>query len=101
MERTIKPKDVKHLKDAVIIDVRRESDFLAGPGKIKDALRRQPETVDKWADALPKDRDIVIYCTRGGSVSNSVRDSLAEKGIHARYIEGGIEAWTKEEGAAK
>ncbi len=45
---------------------------------------------------LPKDKDVVIYCTRGGSVSNKVLDDLLGKGIRARFIEGGIESWKKE-----
>jgi rhodanese-related sulfurtransferase len=30
---------------------------------------------------------------RGGSVSNSVVDQLQAKGVKARFIEGGFEAW--------
>lgn len=43
-----------------------------------------------------KRKDVVIYCARGGSVSNSVLDELLNKGIRARFIEGGIEAFKKE-----
>ena len=96
MERSIKPKELKELKDAIIVDVRREADFATGPQMIEGALRKQPETVKEWAGALPKDRDVVIYCARGGSVSNSVLDELLNKGIRARFIEGGIEALKKE-----
>jgi rhodanese-related sulfurtransferase len=35
----------------------------------------------------------VVYCVRGGSVSNSVVDRLQAAGVKARYIEGGIEAY--------
>jgi len=35
----------------------------------------------------------VLYCVRGGSVSNSVLDNLRAKQINARFIEGGIVAW--------
>jgi tRNA 2-selenouridine synthase SelU len=34
---------------------------------------------------------VVIYCIRGGGVSNSVLDSLHASGINAQFIEGGIE----------
>jgi rhodanese-related sulfurtransferase len=57
------------------------------------ALRKDPEQVDAWAGDMPKDKDVVIYCVRGGSVSNTVLDVLLDKGIRARYLEGGIEAW--------
>lgn len=36
-----------------------------------------------------------FYCVRGGSVSQSVQKQLAEAGIKARYMEGGIEAFKK------
>ena len=35
----------------------------------------------------------MVYCVRGGSVSNRVVDHLQEKNVQARFIEGGIEAW--------
>ena len=96
MERSIKPKELKELKYAIIVDVRREVDFTTGPQMIEGALRKQPEAVKEWAGELPKDKDVVIYCARGGSVSNSVLDELLNKGISARFIEGGIEALKKE-----
>jgi len=96
MERSIKPKELKELKDVIIVDVRREADFAAGPRMIEGALRKQPETVEEWAGELSKDRDVVIYCARGGSVSIGVLDALLRKGIRARLIEGGLEAWEKE-----
>ena len=36
---------------------------------------------------------MVLYCVRGGSVSNTVVDALQAKGVRARFIEGGIEGW--------
>lgn len=42
---------------------------------------------------MPKDQEVVIYCARGGSVSNKVLDKLLDNDVQARYIEGGIEAW--------
>jgi len=35
----------------------------------------------------------VVYCVRGGEVSNSVVDRLHAAGVKARFIEGGIEAY--------
>ncbi len=96
MERSIKPKELKELKDVIIVDVRREVDLTTGPQRIEGALRKQPDAVLDWAGELPIDRDVVIYCARGGSVSNSVLDELLSKGIRARLIEGGLEAWENE-----
>lgn len=97
MSRTVRPAELKQMRDIMLVDVRREADFTAGPPMIDGALRKLPETVEAWADELPRERNVVIYCARGGSVSNAVLDVLLRKGIRARYLEGGIEAWQKEQ----
>lgn len=97
MERTLKPEELKTLlqtrKDVVVFDVHRKADYDADNQKISSAMWLDPEKVAQWCTALPHDKQIVVYCVRGGSVSNSVLDVLLGKGFKARYIEGGIEAW--------
>lgn len=97
MNRTISPTDLQKLvvqrKGLVVFDVRRKVDYDADSHKIAGAMWLDPEKVAQWSTALPHDKTVVIYCVRGGSVSNSVVDHLQGKGIKARFIEGGIEAW--------
>lgn len=94
MERTIKPNTLKtELLGKLILDVRRAADREAVPEHLPGAQWKNPEQLAEWADSLPKDQDIVIYCARGGSVSNGVVDALQAKGLKARFIEGGIEGW--------
>ncbi len=96
MSRTIPANDLKALveaKSVAVFDVRRRNDLEADPVKLPGAQWRNPEQVAEWSRTLPKDREVVIYCARGGSVSNSVLDHLLGQGVKARYIEGGIEAW--------
>ena len=94
MERTIKPDTLKHeLAGKLILDVRRAADRDATPEHLPGAQWKNPEQLTEWADSLPKDQDIVLYCARGGSVSSSVVDALQDKGLKARFIEGGIEGW--------
>ncbi|MBI5042016.1 MAG: sulfurtransferase [Gammaproteobacteria bacterium] len=94
MDRTIKPETLKsEIADKLILDVRRASDLSTSTEELAGAQWKDPEKLAEWADALPKDRDIVLYCVRGGSVSNSVVDALHAKGFKARFIEGGIEGW--------
>lgn len=92
MERTIKPQDLilagKHL-----IDVRRVADRDASAEQLPGATWHNPEMLADWAATLPKDKEIVLYCVRGGSVSNGVVDALQAQGLNARFIEGGIEGW--------
>ena len=94
MERTIKAEDLKsQLGGTVILDVRREADYVASPDNPSGRAWNDPEQIDAWIVAVPKGRDVVIYCVRGGSVSNSVVDQLQAVGVKACYIDGGIEAW--------
>ncbi len=97
MNRTILPDELKQLftqrQNILVLDVRRKSDYAKDGHKIPGAAWLDPDKITLWSTALPLDRDIVIYCVRGGSVSNSVVDQLKAKGVKARFIEGGIEAW--------
>lgn len=94
MSRTLTPEELKSSQTEVeLIDVRREADRTADPVKIPGAAWRNPEQANQWINDLPDDKDIVIYCARGGSVSNSVLDKLLASKRKARYLEGGIAAW--------
>jgi len=92
MERTVKPQDLQ-LAGKHLIDVRRAADRDASSEQIPGATWHNPEQLADWAGSLPKDKEIVLYCVRGGSVSNGVVDALQAKGLNARFIEGGIEGW--------
>ncbi|MDH3309253.1 MAG: thiosulfate sulfurtransferase GlpE [Gammaproteobacteria bacterium] len=97
MNRTITPDELKQLlylrKNILVLDVRRKNDYQTDGQKIPGAAWLDPDKLAQWSTALPLDRDIVIYCVRGGSVSNTVVDQLQAKGVKARFIEGGLEAW--------
>ena len=90
--RTIKASELNP-DTALVFDVRRESDFAASGEIIPGAMWKNPEKIDAWIGAIPRSLDVVIYCVRGSSVSNSVVDRLLAEGVKARFIEGGIEAW--------
>ena len=77
-----------------LLDVRRMADHEAAPGKIPGAVWRDPEQVAQWAGDLPANTTTVIYCARGGSVSQSVSNTLREKGLAVAYLDGGLKAWT-------
>jgi len=96
MSRTITPNDLKPLvekKAVTVLDVRRQNDYDADKVKLPDAEWKNPDQLVDWSATLPKEKEIVIYCARGGSVSNAVLDTLLGKGFKARFIEGGIEGW--------
>ena len=96
MDRTISPNDLKKLRDSspfALLDVRRKSDLDASREKILGATWCDPDAMDEWLDKIPKHREVVIYCVRGGSVSNAVVHALQAEGVQARFIEGDIEGW--------
>ncbi|MBU1404412.1 MAG: HDIG domain-containing protein [Proteobacteria bacterium] len=83
-------------KDAItLLDVRRKADRETAPDMIPGAVWRDPEQVQQWAGEIAKDTQTVIYCARGGSVSQSVTNTLREKGLAVAYLDGGLKAWTK------
>jgi len=105
VERTINPEVLKEQlasrKDLMLLDVRRKSEYEADNLTLPGALWRDPEKVDDWSRELPRDKDVVIYCARGGSVSNKVINVLLDKKIQAQYLEGGIAAWKAVNGEIK
>jgi rhodanese-related sulfurtransferase len=77
----------------VLIDARREDAFGADEAIIIGAVRRSPETIERWQYGLPKGRDVVAYCVDGHEVSQGVADALQKAGTKAAYLEGGIADW--------
>ncbi len=92
LARTLPPAKVDPDR-TLVFDVRREADYAASDEIIPGAMWKNPDKIDAWIGALPRTMDVVIYCVRGGSVSNSVVDRLQAAGVKARYIEGGLEAY--------
>lgn len=102
MSRTINPQEFKSMlgnKDLTVIDVRRKEDYMADNSAIPGSTWFDPANIDNWCTTLPENKEVVLYCVRGGGVSNSVVDTLQAKGLKARFIEGGIAAW-KEAGGS-
>ncbi len=99
MAHPITPEDLKNLlasdQNSAVFDVRRRSDYEAAPQTIGSAVWLDPEKADEWIDAIPRDRSVVVYCVKGGSVSQSVADRLEQSHPNVRFLEGGIRAWTE------
>ena len=77
----------------LILDVRKARAFDAGERMIAGALRVAPDAVPAVAPALPRERQIVVYCVHGHQVSQGAAQQLREAGFNARFLEGGIEHW--------
>ena len=63
----IPPSELKRMIDAgeqiVIVDLRQSLDFEAEPSTIPGAVLMSPDELDEHHDAIPRDRDVVLYCT--------------------------------------
>ncbi len=92
LPRTIAPAELDPDK-VLVFDVRREADFNASSEIIPGALWKNPDMIDAWIGAAPLTMELVVYCVRGGAVSNTVVDRLRAVGAKARFIEGGLEAY--------
>jgi rhodanese-related sulfurtransferase len=77
----------------ILLDVRRKTDYEATAHKIPGAIWRDPEKIDAWVGDLPPGRPTVVYCVKGGSVSQSVADRLHKEGCEARFLQGGLKAY--------
>lgn len=100
MTDTISPQEANALLakgKVTLLDVRRKADKEAAPEMIPGAVWHDPEKVDEWKRTIPPEAQVVIYCMRGGSVSKGTLAALHDAGLKASFIEGGIEAWKKEQ----
>ena len=80
----------------LVLDVRRDVTFDKAESLIASAIRRSPDDVQTWRQALPADRQVVVYCVHGLEVGQGTAATLRLGGIDAAYLEGGIEAWEAE-----
>jgi rhodanese-related sulfurtransferase len=104
MRSPISPDELRSLletKSTVLLDVRRKSDYETEPHLIPGAVWRDPAHVESWSRELKEDRSVVVYCVKGGSVSQSITETLIRKGINACYVEGGLKAWKEAGGPTK
>ncbi len=63
----ITPEELQRKQEAgenlVVIDLRHSMDFEADPGVIPGAMRVSPEEFEQRHEEIPRDRDIILYCT--------------------------------------
>ena len=103
MDRTISSAELAMLlenhAELTMLDLRRAADFEADAFMIPGARWLDPGAIDEWSKTLPRDREIVLYCAHGKSISNAALDKLLALGIRARFIEGGMDGWKGAGGA--
>jgi len=103
MNRTITSAELAVLLERhaalTLLDLRRTADFEADAYMVPGARWHDAEAIDDWSATLPRDREIVLYCAHGKSISNAALDKLLAMGFQARLIEGGMDGWKDAGGA--
>jgi len=92
----ISPQEVARRGAVAIFDVRSHGYYERGTMRIEGSQRIEPSALTDHIDKLPRDREIILYCTcvREATAIRVAR-MLAERGIPSAVIEGGLTAWKK------
>ena len=63
----IEPEELKQMMDegqqVFVVDLRHNVEFEAEPESIVGALRLSPDELGVKHDQIPRDRDVILYCT--------------------------------------
>jgi len=103
-ELRIDPSQVKDMIDQAtldegqqpyIVDLRHPLDYLPDPRVLPGAVRIGPSQIAQFAAQIPRDRDIILYCTcPSEETSAKVALQLHRLGINrVRPLRGGFDGW--------
>jgi rhodanese-related sulfurtransferase len=97
----LEPMNLKEMLDSgenpFIVDLRHPLDYLPDPRVLPGALRISPSQLLERSAEIPRDRDIVLYCTcPSEATAAKVALELRRAGIYrVRPLRGGFEEWKK------
>ena len=79
----------------VILDVRSHSARRLDPRVIPNALHVPPDAVGRHVEHLPRDREVILYCTcpNEASAANLARILVRHGFKRVRPLRGGLDAW--------
>jgi rhodanese-related sulfurtransferase len=79
----------------LVVDVRLPLDLLADPHIIPGSVRLAPKEVQANPELVPKDKDVVFYCTCPSDGTSRETLHKAHKANHLRvkFLRGGLGAW--------
>ena len=80
-----------------IVDLRSETDLQINPHLISGAIHLSPKDVESRHQEIPRDRDVVLYCSCPNEATAArVALLLHRRGItRVRPLRGGIDAWSE------
>ncbi len=78
-----------------ILDLRHPLDLLPDPRTIPGALRISPDEIERRHSEIPRDRDVVLYCTCPNEATSAQAAALLrQQGItRVCLLAGGFHAW--------
>jgi rhodanese-related sulfurtransferase len=86
--------DLHH--DMAVFDVRSHGYYSRNASRIKDSVRLEPNTILQGIESLPRDKEIILYCTcQREATSLRVARILQQHGFRSAVIRGGLRAWKK------
>jgi len=97
----LEPEELKRQLDAgeqvYIVDLRHPLELLPDPFTLPGAVHFSPDVLAERHHEIPRDRDIVLYCTcPSEATSAKVAMDLHKLGIeHVRPLRGGFDAWKR------
>ncbi len=97
----LEPEDLKRQLDAgeqvYIVDLRHPLELLPDPFTLPGALHVSPEDLTKRINEIPRDRDVVLYCTcPNEATAAKTAMTLYKLGIlRVRPLRGGFDEWKR------
>ncbi|WP_035359276.1 VTT domain-containing protein [Edaphobacter aggregans] len=103
-ELRLEPQELKEMMDLAekmgntppfIVDLRHPLDYLPDPRVLPGALRIGPNEIRQHSEIIPRDRDVVLYCTcPSEETSAKLALQLHKVGVYrVRPLRGGFDGW--------
>jgi rhodanese-related sulfurtransferase len=103
-ELRLEPSELKGMLDAAeagglkppfIVDLRHPLDYLPDPRVLPGALRIGPNELKQHSEIIPRDRDVILYCTcPSEETSAKLALQLHKMGVYrVRPLRGGFDGW--------
>ena len=82
-------------QDVLLFDVRLPLDLLADSEIIPGAVRLSPKEVRENPSLIPKDKDLVVYCTcpSDRTIRTILHRALGMGFLRIKFLKGGLERW--------
>ena len=82
-------------QEVLVIDARLPLDLLGDSVIIPGALRLAPQEVQENPSLLPKEKDLVVYCTCASDETSRtvLHRALAMGFLRIKFLKGGLQGW--------